>query len=110
MFIPLFIGAYGDMAGCGRIGEWWGNLIMMVVFQLVQLATFPIYLGVLRRTAKAAARTLSRLGSSLSASGGAALSRLGTSLQRGGAPDEPAVPEASGELKKATSSELEAEP
>lgn len=91
VFVFLFVGSYGDMAGCGRSAEWWGVLVLVVVLQPVQLATFPIYLGVLRRTAKATARTLSR---------------LGTSLQRG-ARDQPATHQASAKLEKVSPSEVE---
>lgn len=41
----LFVAAYGEMDGCGRINMWAGNIVLFVVISVVQLLTFPIYLG-----------------------------------------------------------------
>ncbi|PRW45658.1 inner membrane [Chlorella sorokiniana] len=40
--IPLFVGSYGPLSGCGGLGMWWAMLALTSLLLLIQLYTFAI--------------------------------------------------------------------
>lgn len=71
MLLPLIVGAYGQLAGCGGLGTWWAMAVLVTVLLIIQFHTFVIYAGVWRRHGSAASLAPS-LASSLGVSGASA--------------------------------------
>lgn len=69
VLLPLFIGGYGQLAGCGSLGTWWAMAVLVGALLLIQAHTFVIYAGVWRRHGSAASLAPS-VASSLGGGGG----------------------------------------
>lgn len=83
VLLPLFIGAYAQMAGCSSLGTWWAMVVLVAILLVIQAHTFVIYAGVWRRHASPASLApslASSLPSNLSLRGGSGAGASSSSL------------------------------
>lgn len=56
MLVLLCVQAYPTLHGCGRLPIFWGVSALVCIVLVVQLLTFRIYIGVLKRMLSAAGK------------------------------------------------------